>query len=215
MAIEKLAKCGNPDALPFPIPMKRSRTKSKTCDFSFAGLKTSVRLYMENIQAQEALDMKDQKMKEVKADVAASFQQTVIKHLRDRTERALHWAQEMEPKLSCLLVSGGVASNHSVRTSLKEVADEAGIAFICPPAELCTDNGVMVAWTGQERLAAGLAEEPPPLTEVYAAERNPKEVRFHLRPRWPIGDVDERSAHGRVRSQSTLRRHDSLTGSPS
>ena len=220
VAIEQLARRGDPHALGFPVPLKRNRVRAKTCDFSFAGLKTSVRLYIERIgaggggaagaaAAGEELDPEE--LLRRKADVAASFQHTVVTHLRDRTARAVEWARAMEPDISCLVVSGGVASNDSVRSALREVAEAAGLPLVCPPRSLCTDNGVMVAWAGHERLAAGLGEAAPSMEEVHAAARDPKSVRFHLRPRWPIGEADERSAHG-LRSQKSADIADALTG---
>ena len=59
-------------------------------------------------------------------------------------------------------MAGGVAANASVRAAMQEVASSAGLTLVCPPPRLCTDNGVMVAWAGAERLALGLAEPPPP-----------------------------------------------------
>ena len=59
-------------------------------------------------------------------------------------------------------MAGGVAANASVRSALQNVAERAGLTLVCPPPRLCTDNGVMVAWAGAERLARGLAEPPPP-----------------------------------------------------
>ena len=50
----------------------------------------------------------------------------------------------------------------------------------------CTDNGLMVAWTGVERLALGLYRAPPPEGAV--------EANVDVLPRWPIGPVDPRSA---------------------
>ncbi|OXB60901.1 hypothetical protein ASZ78_009393 [Callipepla squamata] len=53
------------------------------------------------------------------------------------------------------VVSGGVASNQYIRKGLQTLANANGFAFLCPPPRLCTDNGVMIAWNGIERLLAG------------------------------------------------------------
>ena len=58
-----------------------------------------------------------------------------------------------------------------VRARLRAVSDEAQLPLVCPPARLCVDNGVMVAWAGLERLALNVPEflEPPPsLAQVRA-----------------------------------------------
>jgi N6-L-threonylcarbamoyladenine synthase len=68
------------------------------------------------------------------------------------------------------VVAGGVAANGAVREALAAVAARRGVPLVAPPPRLCTDNAVMVAWTGIERLRLGLAD---PL------EHAP-------RPRWPL-----------------------------
>ena len=40
--------------------------------------------------------------------------------------------------------------------------DKEGLQLVLPPPRWCTDNGVMTAWAGIERLARGWAEPPPP-----------------------------------------------------
>jgi N6-L-threonylcarbamoyladenine synthase len=69
-----------------------------------------------------------------------------------------------------LVVAGGVAANSAIRTALAAVAEAAGFALVAPPVRLCTDNAVMVAWTGIERLRLGLSDE----------------LDFAPRPRWPL-----------------------------
>lgn len=39
--------------------------------------------------------------------------------------------------------------------------------MVVPPARLCTDNGVMVAWAAVERLREGMSNDPEG-QEVYA-----------------------------------------------
>jgi N6-L-threonylcarbamoyladenine synthase len=51
-------------------------------------------------------------------------------------------------KLSTLVVSGGVASNQNLKAILQEVAGQYQARVVVPPAYLCQDNGIMIAWTG-------------------------------------------------------------------
>ena len=53
-----------------------------------------------------------------------------------------------------------MAANQTVRAQLAAAAAAAGLPMVCPPVRLCTDNGIMVAWTGMQRLKLGLAERP-------------------------------------------------------
>ena len=60
------------------------------------------------------------------------------------------------------------------------VAAETGLELVVPAPQLCTDNGVMVAWAGVERLALGLWEHLP------ASSQDDDWV--DVRPRWPLTD---------------------------
>jgi N6-L-threonylcarbamoyladenine synthase len=152
--LERLAATG--DAARFPLP--RPLLGRAGCDFSFSGLKTAVAQLVAR-----GLDTQD------RHDVAASFQAAVAAVLADRARHAL----ALLPGATALVVAGGVAANGAVRTALAGVAARAGLPLVAPPIRLCTDNAVMVAWAGIERLRAGLAD-----TLDHAP-----------RPRWPLQDL--------------------------
>jgi tRNA A37 threonylcarbamoyltransferase TsaD len=61
-----------------------------------------------------------------------------------------------------MVVAGGVAANSKVRAALTRLAQQYGLPFLAPPPKFCSDNGLMVAWTGLERLKQGLSRAPPP-----------------------------------------------------
>ena len=132
--IEKLAKFGNSNAINFPRPM----INQKNYDFSFSGLKTAVLYYL-----------RDQKLKthnsKFRANVAASFQAAAFDVLIYKTLRA---AKEF--KTRSILVSGGVASNNSLRNYLKlRIKNlELRINLLIPPKKFCLDNAVMIAVSG-------------------------------------------------------------------
>jgi N6-L-threonylcarbamoyladenine synthase len=131
-AVERLARVGNPDAVPLPRPLKGA----KEPHFSFAGLKTAVLRAVESGQF-------------APADIAASFQQAAIECLVDRLEHALAAAGPFP----ALVVAGGVAANQAVRAALEVLAQRHAMRFVAPPPALCTDNAAMIAWAGIERLA--------------------------------------------------------------
>ena len=133
-AVERLAREGDPEAVPLPRPLMGS----KEPHFSFAGLKSAV------LRAKEAGEHAD-------ADIAASFQMAAVDCLLDRTRRALDAA----PNATALVVAGGVAANATIREALEGLAAEYDLPFIAPPLALCTDNAAMIAWAGIERLALG------------------------------------------------------------
>ena len=130
-AVEKLAREGDPKAVPLPRPL----VGGKEPHFSFAGLKSAV------LRAHDS-------GKYSTADIAASFQQAAIDCLTDRLERAIATSGHAP----ALVVAGGVAANASVRAALEALADCHAMRFVAPPPRLCTDNAAMIAWAGCERL---------------------------------------------------------------
>jgi N6-L-threonylcarbamoyladenine synthase len=146
-AVERLALEGNAKAVSLPRPLLGSAEPH----FSFAGLKSAV------LRAKQAGIHKD-------ADIAASFQQSALACVIDRTRRALQAADSA----TALVVAGGVAANKTIRAGLEALAAEHGLPFVAPPLALCTDNAAMIAWAGIERLG-----QSDPLDCV-------------ARPRWPL-----------------------------
>ena len=155
-ALERLAAAGDPKRYAFPRPM----LGREGCDFSFSGLKTAVAQMVATLPA-GALDQR------VAADIAAGFQAAVTDVLADRASRAMAM---MAGSASLLVVAGGVAANLAVRAALERAAAARGFALAAPPIRLCTDNAVMVAWAGIERLRLGLTDD----------------VDVRPRPRWPL-----------------------------
>jgi len=179
--LEKLAKEG--DAMvhrnAVTLPCSNPNTKVSPLDYSFSGLKTSIRTLIEKeLPSSQVADLPEEEVRRKRADFAAVFQDTAVHHLVDRVSGALQVAKEMEPSVKSLVVAGGVAANQQVRSRLEEVAECAAFQMHCPPPRLCVDNGVMVAWAGIERLRLGLYENPP----------SEAECGIELRPRWPLGE---------------------------
>ncbi|MBC2305701.1 tRNA (adenosine(37)-N6)-threonylcarbamoyltransferase complex transferase subunit TsaD [Listeria booriae] len=130
--IDKLAATGE-DSFHFP----RAMMDEASYDFSFSGLKSSFINTVHNLRQKEmALN---------EADLAASFQASVVDVLVAKTIRA---AKEYDVKQ--LLLAGGVAANHGLRERLTEqVASELpDVTLIIPPLSLCGDNAAMIAAAG-------------------------------------------------------------------
>ncbi|KAJ4747254.1 tRNA N6-adenosine threonylcarbamoyltransferase [Rhynchospora pubera] len=201
-ALEELALEGDATSVKFSVPMRQH----KDCNFSYAGLKTQVRLAIEsrNLPTENvSISSASSDDRRSRADLAASFQRVAVLHLEERCQRAMEWALKIEPSIKYLVVSGGVASNRFVRARLNDVAGRNGLELVCPPPRLCTDNGVMIAWTGIEHYLMGRFDPPPPPNE-------PEDFQYDLRPRWPLG---EEYSEGRsvARSVKRARVHPSLT----
>ncbi|MCI0129969.1 tRNA (adenosine(37)-N6)-threonylcarbamoyltransferase complex transferase subunit TsaD [Vagococcus sp. CY53-2] len=130
--IDELAHKGQ-DNYHFP----RGMIKEDNFDFSFSGLKSSVINLVHNAKQRE----------EVLCDVdlAASFQQSVIDVLVDKTIRACKVYDVKQ-----LIVAGGVAANKGLRDTLKiELAKELpNVTLVVPPISLCGDNAAMIGAAG-------------------------------------------------------------------
>lgn len=170
-ALEALAREGNPLAIPFPVPM----AKRADCNFSFAGLKTSVRIAIDKLGGDEVVSAD----RSIMCDIAASFQEIAVRHLEQRIRRAIKLCIARVPGVDTLVVSGGVAANMVVRSRLRGLCEDFSWNFVVPPVKLCTDNGVMVAWTGIERLRIGIADNTNHLD---------------VRARWPLAGLGDLAA---------------------
>ncbi|KAJ2477638.1 Mitochondrial tRNAs modification protein [Coemansia sp. RSA 2131] len=171
-ALEALALEG--DAMRFAMPVPMDKTDSaRSPDFSFSGLKTHVR----RLREAAGFDMQD---RQDRADVAAAFQSTAVRHLAKKTALAIARARDiLGTQPQALVVSGGVACNQAVRAGLDALAMQHGMALVCPPPQLCTDNGVMIAWAGIERLRCGLLDP----YSIDFIQRWPLDQLKHMRDR--------------------------------
>jgi N6-L-threonylcarbamoyladenine synthase len=164
-ALEKIAAEGDPNRFPFPRPMLRR----PGCDLSLSGLKTAV--------AQTVLKLGTGALERKQcADVAASFQQAIVDVLADRAVHAMGMMRERFAGADLIVTAGGVASNRRVRTALSEAAISCGFRLVAPPIGLCSDNAVMVAWAGIERLRRGISDAMDATTL----------------PRWPLEALSAR-----------------------
>jgi len=134
--IEKLAKNGEPKAFHFALP----RTKDKSLDFSFSGLKTgALKLIREHGVTKDSPRL---------PDFLASFEEIVARTLVEHVRAA---ADQVQPR--SLILCGGVARNTRLRTRFQDFARRAGIDAFVPSPKLCTDNAAMVGAVALKRFA--------------------------------------------------------------
>ncbi len=136
--IDRLARQGNPDFVKFTIP----RIKSGELNFSFSGIKTAVRLLVEKNPPEW--------VEEHKADIAASFQKTVVKMLLRNVKRATEITGVRR-----VAVVGGVSLNSRLREVFREEFEE--VYF--PSREYCMDNAAMIGVAAHFRLEAGFESD--------------------------------------------------------
>lgn len=166
--VEQYALKGDASRFNLPRPMKGR----KNCDFSFSGLKTAVLHAAKKI---EPISKQD------KYDICAAFQQAAADVLADRVKRAMQiFNDNMNVTIDSnptktnqnLIIAGGVAANKAIAAKLKQLAAEHGFNLIVPPANLCTDNGAMIAWAGISQYLRG----------------NTNNLTAPPRARWPLYD---------------------------
>lgn len=155
--VEKAAQNGDSERFALPRPLLHR----EGCDFSFAGLKTACAREVERLGVLTDQD---------KADLCASFQAAVLDIIEDRTRNALRMFDMVWGAKGRLVAAGGVAANSGIRARLEALAAERNYDFIAPPLRWCTDNGVMIALAGAERLRLGFSDD----------------LSFPARPRWPL-----------------------------
>uniref|UniRef100_A0A3Q3IN66 Gcp-like domain-containing protein n=1 Tax=Monopterus albus TaxID=43700 RepID=A0A3Q3IN66_MONAL len=163
-AIELLAKDGDRMKVSFTTPMGQIYD----CCFSFAGLRNEVTRTIMKKEAEEGIEQGT--LLSCVNDIAAATQHTVAAHLAKRTHRAILFCQAngLLPLSSpTLVLSGGVASNTYIQKALTIITETTGLRLLCPPAKFCTDNGVMIAWNGIERLREGIGILPPNVGVFY------------------------------------------------
>lgn len=161
-AVSKLAESGDPNRFQLPRPL----LNSGDLNFSFSGLKTAV---LSLVKSQPELTT------QVKADIAAAFQEAVTDVLTIKCMSALR-----ESGLDSLIVSGGVGANKRLRQKLNAATKRKLCKVAYPRLEFCTDNGAMIAFAGALRLAAG--------QQLNAGHA------FTVRPRWDLAELVSPSA---------------------
>lgn len=157
--VELHAKNGKPKRFSFPLPMKGR----EGYDFSFSGLKTAVRLAVNEIGMLNEQDVND---------ICASFQYCAGEVLKDRMKNALKYFSK-HYKAKTLVVAGGVAANQYLLGELRSIAKKYRFKVVAPEIKLCTDNAAMIAWAGMERLVLGMTDS----------------LEVEPRARWPLMEI--------------------------
>ena len=153
-ALSKLAEKGLKH---FELP--RPLLHSNGLDFSFSGLKTAV-LYL--VRKQKKLT------KEIKADIAYAFEDSITDVLVKKTIQALK-----QEGLKRVIISGGVGANKTLREKIIAECNQNEFEYFFPDLTFCTDNGAMIALAGSLRL-----------------NMRPKEnYSFSVKPRWKLTEI--------------------------
>lgn len=138
--IDRLAQKGQA-SIDFP----RAWLEPDSYDFSFSGLKSAVLNHLHQ------LEQKEEPVHQ--ANIAASFQESVVEVLVGKTLRAAEAFQVKQ-----VLLAGGVAANQRLRQRMQQACAQHGLPLVIPPLWLCTDNAAMIASAGFVEYEKGVRE---------------------------------------------------------
>jgi N6-L-threonylcarbamoyladenine synthase len=157
-AVSLLAENGKSGRFDLPRPMLHSGD----LDFSFSGLKTAVLNQVNRFRPESPNDQV-----QFEADLAYAFVESLVDVLVQKSAKAIKQTGYRD-----LVLAGGVGANKQLRAALNARALRDQFQVHYPPLQLCTDNGVMIAFAGALRLLAG--------------HQDSDTAAFDVKPRWDL-----------------------------
>jgi N6-L-threonylcarbamoyladenine synthase len=130
--IDKRAQHGDPQFHDFPQAMM-----DNDFEFSFSGLKTAVKYYLEEQENH------DKFLSKHLADICASVSRAITEVLIKKLENAID-----ATGVETVSIAGGVSANSMLRRKGKRLADDRDVELHIPKLVYCTDNAAMIAVTG-------------------------------------------------------------------
>jgi len=137
--IDRYAREGTPDKFQFPKP------RVKGLHFSFSGLKTSIRYFIEK-ETKKNPEFIGENLR----DLCASIQHTIIEILMEKLQKAVR-----QTSIKHVAIGGGVSANSGIREALKACEQQLGWITYVPKMEYCTDNAAMIGIVGYLKYIQG------------------------------------------------------------
>ena len=138
--IDKRAQHGDPQFHDFPQAMM-----DNDFEFSFSGLKTAVKYYLEDQEDRE--NFLEEHLSDICASVSRAITEVLIKKLENAVDAT---------GAETVSIAGGVSANSMLRSKAKQLADELDVELHIPKLAYCTDNAAMIAVTGYMMAERGL-----------------------------------------------------------
>ncbi|MBD3243227.1 MAG: tRNA (adenosine(37)-N6)-threonylcarbamoyltransferase complex transferase subunit TsaD [Chitinivibrionales bacterium] len=137
---EEAAKAQSAEGISFPI----ARSADRELTFSFSGLKTAVKYFLEQTDSRFVA--------EHRPAICRAFEEAVVGSLVRNTVKAA-----TSQDLDTVVCTGGVAANGMLRASLSQAF---GGTVVFPSLRYCTDNAAMIARAAHERKKRDLLRPP-------------------------------------------------------
>ena len=173
--IDRLAALGDANAVRFSEP----RFSDGSEDFSFSGLKSAVLRAIQDRGIAPLGSGEDPTARQDICDLAASFQNTIVRVLTKRTASAVR-----KTRSRAVLVSGGVAANRELRERFAVLSRELSLPILFPSLKLSTDNAAMIAAAGFLKLRDRRATKPADLEMNADVELRLGEGAYRRSPRY-------------------------------
>ena len=145
--VDKLAQQGDPTKYPLAKP------NIAGYDYSFSGLKTSFLYTLRDMLREhgvETIDELAERVPNLREDLCASLQTTVIDILMRKLEKA---AKDLG--ISHVAVAGGVSANSGLRQAMVDYGKRYRWQVYIPPFSFTTDNAAMIAQAGYMKYLDG------------------------------------------------------------
>lgn len=130
--IDERAQGGDPHFHDFPQAML-----DQDFEFSFSGLKTSVKYYLEEQENRQ--QFLDDHLNDICASVSHAITEVLVKKMRKAIEHT---------GADTVTIAGGVSANSMLRSKARALAEDLGCKLHIPKLAYCTDNAAMIAVTG-------------------------------------------------------------------
>jgi N6-L-threonylcarbamoyladenine synthase len=131
--IDKHGKLGDEKKYTF------SKPKIQNLEFSFSGVKTSIKYQLEKWKNEDANFVENNL-----PDLCASIQKTIVDILIEKCISATK-----QTGIKQFALAGGVSANSKLRTDFTNTLEALQVKTYIPKFEYCTDNGAMIAMAGK------------------------------------------------------------------
>lgn len=123
--IEERAAVGDSNRFEFVKPLIDHKNKQEfeknRFNFSFSGLKTAVRLKINELENMIEQD---------KNDICASFQKTVVEILADRLKNLINYNENNKKNIKTVVLAGGVSANQYIKKHLNTICEKMVIIWL-------------------------------------------------------------------------------------